>query len=470
MNIPLNSGRYFQRIGRIPQLTELLFCKSRPFSVFVLLKENKNTLIKQASQIRFLFTEDFLGISVFRHKQLLADKEVSELQLNPADFRKSITERIPQKKASSLKLEGDIPAETDTNITIAEAQIADKELLSDDVRKLILMTKSKEQMITTQHVLKHFVATSEPYDNAAILAIKGQLFKDYMHLCRIHKWIEPAQGVWNDEEFIDRVGFIDVITKRMATKMPTITLCYLDILYEKKMYQDVVDEVQRLETSTQVPEFAYVLGMMACLRINTNSSLSAATCFYNGKSGGHIMKISRVVHPYALLLCHQDNPRLALETVSLLSSRHFPALRAGIKVYFLSKLNRPEEACALLESVLRNSAREDTALASSRGQGVPKLIFSIESVKALTEVVESRKDVSLNARLAGIFSRLDKVASITEKNMVELVTADIDADRSIKNKRLKEAQWWEKNGPGMKESISTAEIEDNELLDDRHHR
>lgn len=324
-------------------------------------------------------------------------------------------------------------------------------------------------MTTTQHVLKHFVATSEPYDNAAILTIKGQLFKDYMQLCRLQKWIEPAQGVWNDEEFINRVGYIDVKTNRLAKKMATITLCYLDILYEKKMYQDVIDEVQRLETLTQVPEFVYVLGMMSCLRLNTSSSLNAATGFYNGKSGGHIMKISRVVHPYALLLCLQDSPRLALETVSLLSTKHFPVLRTGIKVYFLAKLNRPEEACALLENALRNSEREDRALASSRGQGVPRLIFSIESVKALTEALENRKDVSLNARLAGIFSRLDKVASITEKNMVELVAADIDADRSIKNKRLKEAEWWEKKGPSMKKSITNADIEDEELLDDRHH-
>ena len=106
MNLQLNSVKYFCRIRKIPQITELLCCKSRPFSVFVLLKEDKNNFLKQASQIRFLFTEEFLGISVFRHKQLLADKEVGELQLNPADFRNSITERIPRKEDSSLEFEG----------------------------------------------------------------------------------------------------------------------------------------------------------------------------------------------------------------------------------------------------------------------------------------------------------------------------------------------------------------------------
>ena len=106
MNIPLNSGKYFYRLGRISQITELLCCKSRPFSVLVLLKKDKNYFFKQASQIRFLFTEDFLGISVFRHKQLLADKEAGELQLNAAEFRNSITERIPRKEGYSLESEG----------------------------------------------------------------------------------------------------------------------------------------------------------------------------------------------------------------------------------------------------------------------------------------------------------------------------------------------------------------------------
>ena len=106
MNLPLNCSKYFQRLGRISGKPEMLRSKAHPFNLFVLLKQDKNNCIKHASQIRFLFTEDFLGISVLRHKQLLADKEVSELKINPEDLRKSIIEKLPREETTLLKIEG----------------------------------------------------------------------------------------------------------------------------------------------------------------------------------------------------------------------------------------------------------------------------------------------------------------------------------------------------------------------------
>ena len=338
-------------------------------------------------------------------------------------------------------------------------------ILSDDVRKMMWLAKTKDQMKTAQFVFKHYVETTEPHNDAAILKQKSMLFKDFMQVCRLNMWLEPAKEIWNDKSFMDRVGYIDEEGKRLATNMPTITLCYLDMMYKKKMYQELIEEIQKMEETVLVPIFVYVIGMMACLHINTPSSLEAANAFYNGPSGGQIMKISRVVQPYALLLFLQGKTSHALETVSLLPTRHFPVLRAGIMVYFLANLNRPEEACSLLESVLRNSEREDRSLAMARGQNIPKLIFSIESVKALTKAVENRKDVSLNARLAGIFSRLDKVASITDKKMLHLVTAEIDADNAMKYKRRRQAKYLED-----KFSIKDDPTIDDDLLDDNSHR
>ena len=100
----------------------------------------------------------------------------------------------------------------------------------------------------------------------------------------------------------------------------------------------------------QVPSFIYVLGMMSCLKLNTEKSLENATKFYNGKHSGELMRISRVVHPYALLLCRKGNPALAFEIVSLLPKQTI--LRTGLMVYLLAVLNRPTEACVLLEGVL----------------------------------------------------------------------------------------------------------------------
>ena len=332
----------------------------------------------------------------------------------------------------------------DPNISKCEESIVTN-LLSDDVSKMIWLSKTKNQIVEAKLVLKNYVESTEPYNDAAILRKKSALLKAFMQVCRLFKWLEPAKDVWNDKFFMDRVGFIDMQGKTLSLNIPTAALCYLDLLYEKKQYQDVINEVQKIETAVTVPPYLYAVGMMACLKLNTISSLDAAKAFYNGPSGGHIMHISRVVHPYVLLLSKHDKMSQALETMSLMSSRNFRPLRAGIMVYLLANLDRPFEACALLENSLRNSQREDKALAMARGQTIPKHIFSLESVKALTKSVESRNDLKLNARLAGIFSKLDKIASITDQSMMQLVTAEIDANSSIKSKRRWQARKIEEN-------------------------
>ena len=333
-------------------------------------------------------------------------------------------------------------------------------ILSDDVSKMILLSKTKDQLRNAKFVVKHYVESVEPYDDAAILKKKGILFRDFMQVCRLYKVLEPARDIWNDKVFINRVGFIDASGKTLALNMPTVTLAYLDLLYEKKLYQDVINEVQKLQSWVTVPPYAYAVGMMACLKLNTPSSLEAAQGFYNGPAGGQLMQISRVVHPYVLLLDLHNKKSQALETMSLLSTRNFRPLRAGIMVYLLSNLDRPYEACTLLESSLRNSEREDRALAMARGQNFPKHIFSLESVKALTKAIESRNDLKLNARLAGVFSKLDKIASITEQSMIQIVTADIDANSQLKYKRRGQERRLEEN----------TYQEDEDIIDENFHR
>ena len=188
-----------------------------------------------------------------------------------------------------------------------------------------------KQMTETARILQNFVQTAKPYTECALLKTKGLLFKDLMTLCRIKGWLEPAKEIWKDDLFMLRVGYIDEETGALATNMPTVALCYLDILYEKKMYEEVIEEVKQLETLIlQVPSFIYVLGMMSCLKLNTEKSLENATKFYNGKHREELMRISRVVHPYALLLCRKGNPALAFEIVSFacggLGSAFGPAL------------------------------------------------------------------------------------------------------------------------------------------------
>ena len=338
-------------------------------------------------------------------------------------------------------------------------------LLSNDITNLILTTRTKDHMKVTQHAMKHFVKTKEPFRDSAVLLKKRQLLKDFMLTCRLHKWKDTANSTWNDDHFMELAGFTDQGSNQLAMNMPTVTLCYLDILYEKKLYQAVIDEILKLEKVVQLPVFVYVLGMMACLKMNTEESLNVATAFYNGSSNKQIMKISRVVHPYSLLMHKQGNTSLALETVSLLPTKHFPYLRAGIMVHFLSHLNRPDEACSLLEVMLRNYDRADKPLAMARGQGIPKLIFSMETVKSLTDVIRTHKDAALNARLGGVFSRLDKIASITDQSIDNLVTAEIDISSFEKARKLKYLKKWERQIDD-----ADADIEDIDQLEDSQHR
>ena len=142
--------------------------------------------------------------------------------------------------------------------------------LSNDITNLILTTRTKDHMKVTQHALKHFVKTKEPFRDSAVLLKKRQLLKDFMLTCRLHKWKDTANSTWNDDNFMELAGFTDQGSNQLAMNMPTVTLCYLDILYEKKLYQAVIDEILKLEKVVQLPVFVYVLGMMACLKMNTN--------------------------------------------------------------------------------------------------------------------------------------------------------------------------------------------------------
>ena len=97
---------------------------------------------------------------------------------------------------------------------------------------------------------------------------------------------------------------------------------------------------------------------------------------------------------------------------------------------------------------------------TARGQNFPKHIFSLESVKALTKAIENRNDLKLNARLAGVFSKLDKIASITEQSIIQIVTAEIDANSPLKYRRRRQESRLEEN----------TYQEDEDIVDENFHR
>ena len=81
--------------------------KSRRCSVFPLQlhRSGKLHMLNRIAQIRCLFTEDFLGVSIFRQKQSVMENEVKDLQVDIGDYRRSIVERVTANNSTSQSLE-----------------------------------------------------------------------------------------------------------------------------------------------------------------------------------------------------------------------------------------------------------------------------------------------------------------------------------------------------------------------------
>ena len=98
--------QHFPNNGEILWMNGLSWYKSRPCNMSLLLKSNKCNLPNQRTAIRLLFTDELLGVSVFRKKQSAVEKEFSHLKLHPADFEKSVMRRVPPNTTSPTNNEG----------------------------------------------------------------------------------------------------------------------------------------------------------------------------------------------------------------------------------------------------------------------------------------------------------------------------------------------------------------------------
>ena len=94
MKLAFNFAKNFHRSGRVHSVSGIYRGHSCPRSIILLWKrEEKSNFYNQIAQIRFLFTEDFLGTSIIPQKLLAAKKELEDQQIDPTEFRESITKR-----------------------------------------------------------------------------------------------------------------------------------------------------------------------------------------------------------------------------------------------------------------------------------------------------------------------------------------------------------------------------------------
>ena len=84
----------FQLLG-INQLFTAIPTVRSPKTVSPLSKLS-HTASCQDIQKRYIFTEEFLGVSLVRLKQEQINKELAQRRMEPADFQKQILDAIPQ--------------------------------------------------------------------------------------------------------------------------------------------------------------------------------------------------------------------------------------------------------------------------------------------------------------------------------------------------------------------------------------
>lgn len=372
-------------------------------------------LLSTAKNSRCLYTQEFLGVTFFLQKQQMMLKELREKQIPVPSLRQRV-ERLVGPQADQQSTEVAVDCETETTT-----------VLSDDIRRYIYTSNSPEDAYSAADILRAYVTESTSWDSPAIMTRKRHLFKDLACLCHDKQYPQAVKLLMKDEEFLTKVGFIDVDTGSLGQNIPTIVTMYLDLLYELKQYQEVLDEVELLQQKVDdTPLFFTVLAMMSCLRLNTAESLESASTFVNERN----LTVSRVAHPYALLASNQGNHLLAYETVSLVPRTS--VIRTGLLVYLLVKLNRLPEAMDLLDGVIREAESEDGPLSNKSN-----IIFSIETVTHLTKAVEACGDKALQVRLATLYGRLDKVASIGPNSLLETVAGPIDVTKGLQYKRQK---------------------------------
>jgi hypothetical protein len=169
---------------------------------------------------------------------------------------------------------------------------------------------------------------------------------------------------------------------------------------------------------------------MSCLRLNSKESYEKSHTIFHKICDEKSQKASRIAHPYALLASLQGHETEAFEVVSQVARKS--VIRTGLLITLLTNMGRFSDAIGQLEAVLNEMEIQDSAIKSTG-----KIIFSIETIEKLTQDVEKSEDKILQVRLASIFNRLDKVASISEKNLMDTVASPIDVTRGMKYKREK---------------------------------
>jgi len=363
---------------------------------------------------RNLFTEEFLGITMMKEKQDIVLKNFKEQNIKPSLFRDNLLIN------SNHELEN--------SIALTKERTPDTIILTEDLLNLIMTSNSKKSLQETVNFFRDYVLSQdEGWKQQKLI----KLFRSLLQVCHVEKDMTAIETLLKDEGFLKKLGILQKKGFYPANVIVILNI-YLDHLYEAKRYEDVLTKFDEIKSkSSELPWPTITLAMMSCLKLNTQESYIKATEIFADCSE-YLQKLPRISHPYALLAYNNGQIVEAYEIVSNGARRS--TVKIGIKVFFLTKLNKISAAIRVLENTLKFESRKDAPLGKARAE---KITFSMETVKCLTEAVENSGDPNLQLRLSKLYKKMDTVAAISNKTLLDVVTETIDITKDMKYHRQK---------------------------------
>jgi len=386
-----------------------------------LLTSTRPASLMQVDVGRGLYTDAFMTIDIFKDRRNRAQEDLSKTSL--VDVSKTLEKLI---------------AGGDTSVS-------EGEIINEAVKVLqnaILLSNDEASLDQTANLLRIFMST---YKHICFHNTKIFLLREFLMSCHVNMAPNSATQVWEDQDLISNVELY-THDRKMVKSAPALTLCYLDLLLESQLYDRLFETVDKLDENVETLPFnIMVIYMIACVRQDTQQALARATKMCS-KYPESLEKNNKIANAYSYLIFHHGvDPSSALTILSA-SANHYKhsVVRTCLLTYYLSKMERPQQAYNQLKSLLEfieEKFHGDKGLeVSSRGQ----LRFSSQAVEALTEATEATGDALLMRDLTGLFNRLGSIATLSDQSIKELISSEIGVDANMQHKREKNRKRWEK--------------------------
>ena len=204
-----------------------------------MLNFTRTILIRQITQKRTLFTDEFLGVTFAKEKQSLVFEALRDKDVDIKAMRQSLIDSIKPSSNAIISSEGENIPKQDT-------------ILSDDIEQFILTSTNQRQLEIAGQLLRSYVVSKSPGVTNVRQRRMINLLKCLSSICHYEKDMNTIKPLLKDEAFLERIGYIDEQTGLLNQNVPVIYAQYLDYLYESKKYQQVVEELYALQGKIHV--------------------------------------------------------------------------------------------------------------------------------------------------------------------------------------------------------------------------